>query len=250
MEIYGLNGQDYYINEVKAFGKSMDTPETWTVPLAIETGSNVEAMLPEGSEVDGEYTVNGIRTNFSGVVQEVAISREHIPGYDLYNLTVSETAQTQVSDTVLGVKDGGTGADSLNGILKGNGASPITTAKDGVDYWSPETLVVDNREVPWTIIPNTSGGTGTIRYAVKNGNVYVYFAGNFGVFSETTRIIANLPVAEYRPSINLQVGASTMGGSRQMAVEARANGDLAVISSVTGGGNQYLSQVISYPIGL
>ena len=48
---------------------------------------------------------------------------------------------TQITTGVLGVANGGTGAVTLNGILKGNGTNGVVSAVDGRDYLSPSTFI-------------------------------------------------------------------------------------------------------------
>ena len=51
-------------------------------------------------------------------------------------LIAGALAQPALADP-LAVPQGGTGAASLMGVLKGNGTSPFTTATAGTDYLAP-----------------------------------------------------------------------------------------------------------------
>jgi len=71
----------------------------------------------------------------------------------------------------LGVANGGTGAVTLTGILKGTGTTPITFAVAGTDYQSPITLTTTGTSGAATFIGNTlnipqysggGGGSGTV----------------------------------------------------------------------------------------
>lgn len=251
MKIYELKGIDYYINEKEAFDKSVFNAAEYDVTLAVKTGTELSDYITEGQQVSGEYTVNGLRTNFESLVRGIDISRQFKGGYDMYNLKLSENVLSVDRAAILGVQDGGTGSGNLKGILKGNGLSPVSTAVDGNDYWSPKTLVVDNRKVPWTTLALKGVDGATAKWCVKNGSVYIYGQGNFGKWTgEATRIVGTMPEPAYRPSFNIQIAASAMGGTSQMACEIRANGDLAVIAPNGASGNKYASFLISYPVGV
>lgn len=139
MKINELEGLDYHINEVEAFGKSVFNPADYTVTLAVEAGTPLNNYIKEGQQVSGSYNANGTTTNFESLVQDIGISRQFQAGYDMYNLTMSENVLNVARESILDVPDGGTGAATLSGVLKGNGTSPVSTAVDGVDYWSPAT---------------------------------------------------------------------------------------------------------------
>lgn len=139
MKINELEGLDYHINEVEAFGKSVFNPAEYTVTLAVEAGTPLNNYIKEGQQVSGSYDANGTTTNFESLVQDIGISRQFQAGYDMYNLTLSENVLNVARQSILDVPDGGTGTSGLNGVLKGNGLNPVSTAVDGVDYWSPAT---------------------------------------------------------------------------------------------------------------
>lgn len=251
MEIYQLKGLDYHINEEEAFDKSVFNPAEYSVTLAVTEGTNLNSYINKGDQIAGNYTVNGLTTDFESLVQDISINRKFQAGYDMYNLKLSENILNVARASILDVQDGGTGSGELNGILKGNGLSPVSTAVDGDDYWSPKTLVVDNREVPWTNLALTGVAGATGKWCVKNGSVYIHGQGNFGNWTgEATRIVGNMPEPAYRPSFSIQISASPMGGTSQMACEIRANGDLAVIAPNGTTGNKYASFLLSYPVGV
>lgn len=251
MKIYELEGINYFINEKGAFDKSVFNAAEYDVTLAVEAGVELSDFITEGRQVSGEYTVNGLTTNFESLVQGISISRQFQAGYDMYNLKLSENILNVDRAAILDVQDGGTGSGKLNGILKGNGLSPVSTAVDGDDYWSPKTLVVDNREVPWTSLALNGVAGATAKWCVKNGSVYIHGSGNFGNWvGDAARVVGLMPDPAYRPSFNIQTSASPMGGTSQMACEIRSNGDLAVIAPVGTTGNKYASFLLSYPVGV
>lgn len=139
MKIYELEGLDYFINEKEAFDKSVFNANDYEVTLAVEAGTDLHDYINEGQQISGEYSVNGLTTNFESLVQDISINRQFQAGYDMYSLTISENVLNVTRKSILDVPDGGTGAATLSGVLKGNGTNPVSTAVDGVDYWSPAT---------------------------------------------------------------------------------------------------------------
>lgn len=151
MIINELEGLNYYINEKEAFGKSVFNPAEYTVTLAIEAGTPLNNYIKEGQQVSGSYNANGTTTNFESLVQDIGVSRDYQAGYDMYNLTLSENVLNVARESILDVPDGGTGASELNGVLKGNGISPVSQAIDGVDYWSPKSLETISNNTGWLV---------------------------------------------------------------------------------------------------
>lgn len=250
MKIYELEEINYFINEKEAFDKSVFNPAEYNVTLAVKKGTELSDFITEGQQVSGEYTVNGLTTNFESLVQDVSINRQFQAGYDMYNLKLSENILNVDRAAILDVQDGGTGAGTLNGILKGNGLSPVSSAVDGSDYWSPETLQVDQTVVPWTPLTMRNVKTATADYCVKNGNVYISARGNWGSFTGNAKDFATLPEPALFPAITIQNAASTQGGNRQMAAEVRSDGVINIICSALNADNMYGAFLISYPIGL
>ena len=140
MKIYELEEIDYFINEKEAFDKSVFNAAEYNVTLAVPEGTDLNAHINVGDQITGNYTVNGLTTEFESLVQDISITRQFQAGYDMYNLKLSENILNVARQSILDVPDGGTGVATLNGVLKGNGASPVSTAVDGLDYWSPQTL--------------------------------------------------------------------------------------------------------------
>lgn len=252
MEIYQLKGLDYHINEKEAFDKSVFNAAEYNVTLAVPQGTNLSKYINEGDQVAGNYTVNGLTTDFESLVQDISINRQFQAGYDMYNLKLSENILNVARASILDVQDGGTGSGELNGILKGNGLSPVSTAIDGDDYWSPATLQVDQTTVGWTNLALTGTAGAIAKWGIKNGNVYIYGIGNFGSWtgSEAAKLVGTLPEPGYRPPFNIQMSASPMGASDPRGVEIRTDGGLYVIAPLGSTGNKYAAFLLSYPIGL
>ena len=203
MIINELEGLDYYINEKEAFGKSVFNPAEYTVTLAVEAGTPIANYISDGQQISGSYDANGTTTSYEGIVQDVAISRDFQAGYDMYDLTISENVLSVARQSILDVPDGGTGADSLTGILKGNGVNPVTQAVDGVDYWSPTTLIPAHMEDEWLV--EHLGGQN-----YRLSRVYKWNAQNIdtlhqGQYISPALTLPTLPAGYATPGISFQM---------------------------------------------
>lgn len=165
-------------------GGALGTPSSGTLTnttgLPISTGvsglgANVATALGTAVGSAGAVVVNGgaLGTPSSGTLTNAT------------GLPLS----TGVTGT-LGVANGGTGATTLTGVLKGNGTSAFTTATAGTDYVAPGTATTftatqtftgssstlssvfnDSAEV---ITVSATAATGTINYDVTTQNVLYY----------------------------------------------------------------------------
>lgn len=114
---------------------------------------------------------------------------------------------------VLNVKNGGTGAVTLTGILKGTGTTPITIATAGTDYQEPITLTTTGTSGAATFVGNTLnipnyatsggtvtsvGGTGSVNGITLTGTVTtsgnLTLGGTLSNVSLATQVTGNLPV--------------------------------------------------------
>ena len=90
-------------------------------------------------------------------------------GYGTAAVASSTNLATEVTGT-LAVGNGGTGATTLTGLIKGNGTSAMTAATAGTDYLAPNGSAASLTNFP-TLNQNTTGNaanvTGTV--AVANG---------------------------------------------------------------------------------
>jgi hypothetical protein len=92
-------------------------------------------------------------------------------------LTNKSIAVTQLTGT-LGVANGGTGAVTITGLVKGNGTGAFTAATAGTDYQVPITLT-------------TTGTTGAATFASGTLNIPNYSSGSGGI----TRSINSISTA-------------------------------------------------------
>lgn len=116
---------------------------------------------------------------------------------------LSNLAPGASSTGVLGVTKGGSGADTLTGILKGNGTSAFSAATAGTDYVAPNVattftatqtfsgsssaiaaIFADAGEV---VTVSATAATGTINYDVTTQSVLYYTTNASGNFTMNFR---------------------------------------------------------------
>lgn len=100
------------------------------------------------------------------------------------------------SSGTLAVGKGGTGATSITGLVKGNGASAMTAATSGTDY-----------------APGTSAlGTGIVKSTTGTGALTIAVAGDFPTLNQNTTGTAALATAMAGGAAN-QIGYQTGAGT-------------------------------------
>jgi hypothetical protein len=121
-----------------------------------------------------------------------------ITGITFSSIVVTGGSITGITD--LAVADGGTGASTLTGVLKGNGTSAFTAATAGTDYVAPGTATtftatqiftgstsvaaVKTTNIKEVSTVSATAATGTINYDVTTQSVLYYTtdaSGNFTV---------------------------------------------------------------------
>ena len=120
-----------------------------------------------------------------------------ITGVTFASIVITGGSITGITD--LAVADGGTGASTLTGVLKGNGASAFTAATAGTDYVAPATattftalqtfngtsalgaLKTININEPATV--SATASTGTINFDVTTQSVLYYTTNASGNFT-------------------------------------------------------------------
>jgi len=191
----------------------------------------INSLLPSQATNSGKYlTTDGTNTSWatvssggSGTVTSVALSAPSIFTVTGSPITTSGTLALSYSGTALPVANGGSGATTLTGILKGNGTSAFSAATAGTDYQEPITLTTTGTSGAATFVGNTLnipqysggggsgtvtsvGGTGTVNGITLTGTVTtsgnLTLGGTLANVSLATQVTGNLPVT------NLNSGTS------------------------------------------
>ncbi len=164
------------------------------------SGGARQLILGSGCQVEKLYLINnGLADavtvkNTSGTGIAVAAGKSmfvYNNGTNVVDVTTHLTSLTLGTD--LAVADGGTGASTLTGVLKGNGTSAFTAATAGTDYVAPATATTftalqtfsgtssnaSHKAVNMleTATVSATAATGTINYDVTTQSV-VYFTSN------------------------------------------------------------------------
>jgi hypothetical protein len=116
-------------------------------------------------------------------------------GYGTAATAAITNLATSVSGT-LPVANGGTGAATLTGLIKGNGTGAMTVAVDGTDYLSPTGSAANLTNFP-TLNQNTTGNAATATTATSATNVTGTVAvanGGTGATTKTTAFNALSPM--------------------------------------------------------
>ena len=171
------------------------------------SGGARQLILGSGCQVEKLYLIN------NGLADAVTVKNTGGTGiavpagksmFVYNNATNVVDAVTHLSSLTLGtdlaVADGGTGASTLTGVLKGNGTSPFTAATAGTDFVAPGTATtftalqtfsgstsvaaVKTTNIKEVSTVSATAATGTIAYDVTTQSV-LYFttnaSGNFTV---------------------------------------------------------------------
>jgi hypothetical protein len=154
----GGTGQNSKANAFNAL-----SPITTTGDLIIGTGTNTSSRLAIGTTSGYVLTTNGTTASWQapsgGGVSSISFGSTGLTPNS------ATTGAISVGGT-LGVANGGTGATTLTGIIKGSGTSAFSAATAGTDYQAPITLTTTGTSGAATFVGNTlnipqySGGGG------------------------------------------------------------------------------------------
>ena len=130
---------------------------------------------------DGTYTMTAPKIT-GGTITGVTYTNIVVTGGSVTGVTFSSSAATITGGSITGitdlaVADGGTGASTLTGVLKGNGTSAFTAATAGTDYAGIDTAQTFTKGQRGEITVLTDGATITPDLADSN-NFSVTLGGN------------------------------------------------------------------------
>ena len=140
-----------------------------------------EGMLPSGVNDTMRDMMAQIRDCGDGIragtytMTAPVITGGSITGVTFTSIVVTGGSITGITD--LAVADGGTGASTLTGVLKGNGTSAFTAATAGTDYAGIATAQSFTAAQRGAISTLTDGATITPDFALAN-NFTVTLGGN------------------------------------------------------------------------
>jgi hypothetical protein len=175
---------------------------------------------------DGTYTMTAPK-----------ITGGTITGVTFTSIVVTGGSITGITD--LAVADGGTGASTLTGVLKGNGTSAFTAATAGTDYLAPPSGTAILKANSGGALANATAGTD---YAGID-TAQTFTKGQRGEI--TTLTDGSTITPDMADSNNFTV---TLGGNRTLAnpsnLTAGQSGSIFIVQDATGSrtlayGNQY-----------
>jgi len=187
-------------------GGDLGTPSGGTVTNLSGTASiNINGTVGASTPTTGIFTTATAR---SSAVQDFVTLQGRAGGTNSYGVTLTPTTLTasrtltlpDASGTILQtgttvtVQQGGTGAITLTGILKGNGTSAFTAATAGTDYSAGTSalatgivksttstgalsIAVANTDYQSPITLTTSGSSGAATFVGNTLNIPVYTGG-------------------------------------------------------------------------
>jgi hypothetical protein len=171
------------------------------------TGNTLaKATLTAGSGVtitNGSGAITIAATGSGGTVTSVGLSAPAFLSVSGSPVTGSGTLALSYSGTALPVANGGSGATSLTGVLKGNGTSAFTAATAGTDFVAPatattftatqtfsgsaSTLAMVLNDAAETVTVSATAATGTINYDVTTQSVLYYTSNASGNWTLNVR---------------------------------------------------------------
>src|SRR5574343_446185 len=137
-------GQGALTSDINVITTAASNPSGVTLPTAtvgrevtiVNKGANPINVYPAtGAAIDALATNASLQIPVGGVVQFEASSTTQ------WYSSVNGLTSVAIVTGTLPVANGGTGATTLTGLVKGNGTSAFTAAVDGTDYLSPNATI-------------------------------------------------------------------------------------------------------------
>lgn len=153
--------------------------------------------------------------------------------------TISINLASQVTGT-LPVANGGTGATTITGILKGNGTSPISAASAGTDYVAPGAITTSGLTMATArLLGRTTASTGAVE-EITVGSGLSLSAGTLSAIGGTTQnftaaqdIITGDPVGASNGVEGSVAFAGFTHGVRSQIVGFAVNSTVGAISRIS-----------------
>jgi hypothetical protein len=179
-----------------------------------------------------------IATARSSAVQDFVALQGRAGGTNSYGVTLTPTTLTASrtltlpdasgtilqSGTAVTVGQGGTGATTLTGVLKGNGTSAFTAATAGTDYQAPITLT-------------TTGTSGAATFVGNTLNIPQYSSGGGSPGGSTTQIQYN-NAGSFAGSANLTFDGTTTTAA-SVAYKGSTSGTVTLTAPAVAGSQSY-----------
>ena len=227
--------------------------------------TSVSGTLPVANGGTGAATLTGIvKGNGTGAMTAATAGTDYLtPTGSAANLTNFPTFNQNTTGTAanvtgtVAVANGGTGATSLTGIVKGNGTGAMTAANAGTDYLTPTGSAANLTNFP-TFNQNTTGNAATVTTnanltgdvtSVGNSSTVVKINGtslaglSTGILKNTTATgVPTIALAgtDYQAPITLTTtgtGAATLSGTTlNIPTPASSSGTSHYVGEVYGGG--------------
>ena len=164
-----------------------DTPAVLNAPTGVSNGS-LEVF--DNRYVSNGYLVQRIVSNVSSKYIRI-----------LSNGTWGSWVQTFDTNSIIPVANGGTGANTLTGLVKGNGTGAMTAAVAGTDYVSPSGSISGNA--------GTATALQTARTIGTSGDV----TGTGQSFNGTANITIPMTLASVTRSDTASASSTSTGGT-------------------------------------
>lgn len=226
---------------------------------ALTPGTAGFALLSGGAGVNPSYAAINLSTSaVSNILGSsnggtgIAFFAVAGPATSTKTFTFPNASATVLTDAALvTVAQGGTGAGTITGLVKGNGTSAFTAATPGTDYQTPLTFSTGLTNSVGSITVNVSQNISTLSNLTSNG--FVKTSGGTGTLSvDTTTYFATsatIPIANGGTNANTAItgfnnlspmttlgdiiyGGSSGAGTR---LAGSTNGGIAVLTQ-TGNG--------------
>jgi hypothetical protein len=207
---------------------------TWTSgDLLYASASNTLSKLSVGTSGQILTVVGGVPTwstdTGTGTVTSIDVSGG-TTGLTTSGGPVTSSGTITLSGT-LGVPNGGTGATTLTGIVKGNGTSAFSAAVAGTDYIAPGGALgtpSSGTLTNCTSLPLSTGVTGTLAVANGGSGQTTYTDGQLLIGNSTGNTLT-------KATITAGSGVSVTNGNGSITIAATGGGGTVTSVDVSGG---------------